>query len=164
MTRLDDVRTLVARVVQDQHCTVAELGVELEAGPRQGSAYLRVALEEVGWGSASAPEARAARILRTAGLTGFEQNVRIDLPDGRWRVVDFYWARLRACLEIDSVEFHATRDGWNSTWDRHLELTVAGHSVIHRPPSALRDPASFVADVRAWLAGRETELRRGLSA
>lgn len=53
--RLDDVRTLVARVVQDRHCTIAELGAELDVGPRRGSAHLRQALEEVGWGVASAP-------------------------------------------------------------------------------------------------------------
>jgi hypothetical protein len=162
MRRLDDVRTLVARVVQDQRCTVAELGAELEAGPRRGSRFFRQALTEVGWGAASAPEAEAAQVLRRAGITGFVQNATLALPDGTTRVVDFYWPRLRACLEIDSVEWHFDRADWTGTWDRHLDLSKFGYSVIHRPPSALRDKARFAQDVRDWLAGREADLARGI--
>jgi hypothetical protein len=163
MKRLDDVRTLVARVVQDGHCTVAQLAAELETGPRRGSKHLPHALAEVGYGAASAPEAQAARILRAAGISGFVQNAELRLPDGSARVMDFYWPALRACLEIDSVEFHFARDDWSNTWDRHLGLAKFGYSVIHRPPSALRDSARFVRDVTDWLAGREAELRRGLA-
>lgn len=163
LRRLDDVRTLVARVVQDGHCTIPELGLELAAGPRRGSAHLRQALREVGWGAASAPEARAARILRRAGITGFVQNAVLHLPDGAIRIVDFYWPQLRACLEIDSVEWHFRRADWAGTWDRHLDLTKFGYSVIHRPPSALDAEERFVRDVGEWLAGREADLRRGLA-
>lgn len=164
ISRLDDVRALVARVVQDSHCTLAELGAELEAGPRRGSKHLRQALAEVGWGAASAPEAEAARILRRAGIAGFQQNAPLHLPNGTVRYVDFYWAALRACLEIDSVEYHFERDEWAGTWNRHLDLAKFGYSVIHRPPSALADPDRFVRDVAGWLAGREADLRRGLGA
>jgi hypothetical protein len=160
--RLDDVRALVARVIQDRHCTLDELASELESGPRRGSAHLRTALEEIGWGSASAPEARAARILRRAGIGGFEQNARIDLPGGGHRYLDFYWPALRAALEIDSVEYHFARAQYVATLDRHLQLTALGISVIHRPPSALRDEAGFARDIRVWLAGREADLRLGL--
>lgn len=162
MTRLADVRALVARVVQDQHCTIAELGAELESGPRQGSALLRQALADIGWGAASAPEAEAGEILRDAGISGFVQNATIRLPDGTTRIVDFYWPRLRACLEIDSLEWHFDQLGWSETWDRHLDLTKFGYSVIHRPPSAVRDKARFTRDVRAWLAGRAADLARGI--
>ncbi len=163
MRRLDDVRTLVARVVQDGHCTIPELGAELDAGPRRGSKHLRQALLEVGWGAASAPEAQAAVILREAGITGFQPNAELSLPDGSVRSVDFYWPKLRACLEIDSVEWHYEVDDWTGTWDRHLDLSKIGYSVIHRPPSALKDKERFVCDIRTWLAGREADLRRGLS-
>jgi hypothetical protein len=160
---LDDVRSLVARVIQDGLCTLDELGAELASGPRRGSAHLRQALVEIGWGAASAPEAKAARIMRRAGITGFEQNVRLDLPDGSWRIVDFYWPALRACLEIDSIEFHFERDQYVATLDRHLDLSKFGYCVIHRPPSALTHEARFVRDVTDWLAGREADLRRGLA-
>lgn len=159
--RLDDVRAVVARVVRDRHCTIAELGAELEAGPRRGSAHLRRALQEVGWGAASAPEAEAARLLRRAGISGFVQNAVLHLPDGSTRIVDFYWPALRACLEIDSVEWHVDPGDWSRTWDRHLDLSKFGYSVIHRPPSALRDGPRFVQDVNDWLAGRRADLRHG---
>lgn len=158
MRRLDDVRTLVGRVVQDRHCTIDELARELEAGPRNGSAHLRRALTDVGYGAASAPEAKAAVILHRYGITGFVQNASIRLPDGSVRILDFYWPELRACLEIDSVEWHTGPAGWSGTWDRHLELAKLGLSVIHRPPSALRDAARFATDVDEWLAARRQEL------
>ena len=161
--RLDDVRSVVARVVQDGHCTIAELGAELDSGPRRGSKHLRQALTEVGWGAASAPEAEAAAILREAGIVGFEQNAELVLPNGSMRRVDFYWPKLRACLEIDSVEWHYELAEWAGTWDRHLDLSTLGYSVIHRPPSALQDKGRFARDIQAWLAGREADLRRGLS-
>lgn len=159
--KLDDVRTLVARVAQDGRCSVDDLWAELKAGPRRGSGHLRRALAELAAGAESAPEAEAARILRRAGISDFVQNAVIALPNGSTRRVDFYWSKLRACLEIDSVEWHYDRADWTATWDRHLELTKFGYSVVHRPPSALRDRAGFVKDVREWLGGRTAELQRG---
>ena len=152
--RLDDVRALVARVVRDGHCTLDELGAELEAGPRRGSKHLRQALEEVGWGAASAPEAQAARLLRNAGITGFRQNVAIALPGGGRYEADLLWPALRAVLEIDSMEYHLGPAEWRGTMDRHLVLETLGYSVIHRPPSALRDPDRFIRDIRTWLDAR----------
>jgi hypothetical protein len=43
--RVDDVRALVAEVVRRKRCTVDELLAELAAGPRNGSAHLRIAIE-----------------------------------------------------------------------------------------------------------------------
>ena len=42
--------------------------------------------------------------------------------------------------------------------DRHLELTTLGYSVVHRAPSAVKNKAKFIADIRAWLVGRRAEL------
>ena len=123
------------------------------AGPRRGSALLRQAVTEVGAGAASAPEARAAHLMRRAKLPPFEQNARIDLINGDYFVVDFLWRSLGAVLEIDSLEYHLDPADW-ATQDRHLKLTTLGYSVVHRPPSALRDEARFVAEVDAWLASR----------
>jgi hypothetical protein len=153
LKRLGDVRALVARAVSRFGCSVAELITELDAGPRRGSAHLRTALAETGR-SASGPEALAARILRRAGLTGFEQNAAIRLPDGSRYYADFLWPELRAILEIDSIEYHFDPDDWSGTWDRHLDLTSAGYAVVHRPPSALKNPAKFTRDIRAFLASR----------
>ena len=149
-----DVRALIAEVVREHKASLEELAAELHAGPRRGSALLRRALVEIGAGAASAPEAEAARLLRRAKIPGFEQNARIELPDGSYYIADLYWRELRAILEIDSREYHFSPAGWRATMDRDLVLTTLGYSVVHRPPSALADPATFVRDVSAWLAGR----------
>ena len=89
----------------------------------------------------------------------FKQNFRIDFPDGRWRYVDFFWPRLRAVLEIDSVEFHADAPDADATDDRHIELSTLGLSVVHRRPFVINHrPREFVAGIQAWLAGRAREL------
>jgi len=158
--RIDDVRTVVAEAVRRRLSTVDEIAVELEAGPRKGSALLRQAVDEVGAGAWSAPEARAARLLRPADVPPFEQNARIELPGGSYYLADFLWRGLRAILEIDSVENHFDPADWEATMDRYLVLETLGYSVAHRRPSAIRDrPLRFVGDIEAWLAARATQLR-----
>lgn len=153
--QLDDVRALVAQAVRARLCTLDELADELREGPQGGSAHLRRALAEVGDGAWSAPEARAARLLRAAGLPSFEQNARLELPGGGYLVVDFYWRALRAVLEIDSVEHHLDPTDWRATMDRHLAIETLGLSVVHRSPSAVTSqPRRFVRDIGAWLRTR----------
>ena len=156
LRRIDDVRTVVAEAVRRRLSTVDEIAAELDAGPRNGSALLRQAVDEVGAGAWSAPEARAARLLRRAGVPPFEQNARIDLPGGGYYVADFLWRDLWAVLEIDSAEHHLDPADWSATMDRHLVLETIGYSVAHRPPSAVHAyPNRFVGEVTAWLAGRQ---------
>lgn len=93
-------------------------------------------------------------MLRRGGLNGFVQNARVNLPDGGHYVVDFLWPRLRAILEIDSREHHFQPADWRMTMDRHLALSSLGYSVVHRPPSALRDAHRFIREIGGWLAGR----------
>jgi hypothetical protein len=153
---IDDVRTVVAEAVRRRLSTVDEIAAELAAGPRNGSALLRQAVDEVGAGAWSAPEARAARLLRRAGVPPFEQNARIELPGGGYYLADFLWRDLWAILEIDSVENHLDPADWSATMDRHLVLETVGFSVAHRPPSAVNTrPVRFVRDVTAWLASRQ---------
>lgn len=151
---LDDVRAVVAEASRRQLCALDDVAAELTAGPRNGSAHLRRALLEVTAGAWSAPEARAAALLRRSGIPPFEQNARIELAD-RVVLADFLWQDLRAVLEIDSVEHHLDPTGWRSTMDRHLALETAGYSVVHRPPSAVRlEPERFVRDIAQWLTAR----------
>lgn len=162
LDRLDDVRALVARVARTGRCPIADLRAELDAGPRNGSAFLRQAIEEVSAGAASAPEARAATILRRGGAPPFEQNVRIDLAGSGYYVADLYWRGLRAVLEIDSREHHLDPADWERTMTRHLALETLGLSVVHRPPSALRNERRFLADILGWLTARRDQLARNL--
>jgi very-short-patch-repair endonuclease len=97
------------------------------------------------------PEARAGRLLRAAGVTGFEQNTDVWVGDQRF-VADFLWLELRAVLEIDSTEFHLTPEDHAATLARDHVLQAAGYIVLHVKPSQLRDADSFVTLIRAWLA------------
>jgi very-short-patch-repair endonuclease len=159
LPRLDDVRTLVAQAVRLGLCTIDELAAELRMGPRRHSANLRQAIDEVGGGAWSAPEARAATIMRRAGLPAFEQNVRIELSNGSYVIVDFLWRTLRAVLEIDSDTHHALTGDADRTSDRHLLLETDGFSVIHRTPRyVIKQPQTFVSGVDRWLAARAASL------
>jgi very-short-patch-repair endonuclease len=151
----DGVRMIVAEAIRQKFCTLDELAAEVAAGPQRGSAFLREAIDEIGAGAWSAPEARAARLMRGAGLPPFEQNARIDLPGGRYVVGDFLWRRLRAVLEIDSDTHHALAGDADGTGDRHLLLETLGYSVVHRTPRlVVKRPAEFVAGISDWLAAR----------
>jgi very-short-patch-repair endonuclease len=157
--RLDDVRALIAEIVRKELCSVAELSAELQSGPRNWSAHLRDAVEEIGGGAWSAPEARAAALMRVARITGFQPNAAIRLPGGRTVIVDFLWRRLRAVLEIDSVEHHGAPADDDYTSDRHLLLETAGYSVVHRKPRMIvKRPKEFTDGIAAWLAARAAEL------
>jgi very-short-patch-repair endonuclease len=157
---LDDLRAITARAIQRGRCSLEQLAAELDAGPRNGSALLREALTDLGYGAWSAPEARAVRSLRAAGLGPFEQNARIIGPNGKTYVVDFLWRELRAILEVDSREHHFDEAEWKATQMRHRELETFGYSVIHMPPSEVLDEPRFIADVKSWLAGRADSRRR----
>jgi very-short-patch-repair endonuclease len=157
--RLDDVRALVAEVVRREHCTIDELIAELASGRRNDSGHLRKAIEEVAGGAWSAPEARAARLLRAARVPPFKQNVRIDLPDGKWFYVDFLWKALRAVLEIDSDQHHALPADADATDEKDIILETMGFSVVHRRPYVItHEPAKFTSGIAGWLAGRAAEL------
>lgn len=156
---MDDVRALVAQAVRAGLCDLAELRAELDSGPRQRSAHLRTALADVEAGAWSAPEARAARILRTADVPPFEQNARIDLPDGGYFVADILWRALRAIMEIDSDEHHGEPVTRDATDRRHIALSTLGYSVVHRRPGLIfRQPDRFRRETESWLAARAREL------
>jgi very-short-patch-repair endonuclease len=150
LRHLDQVQAIVAHAVQRKLCTVADLAVELDAGPRRGSRLFREALRDVGFGANSVPEARAGRLLRAAGVTGFVQNAEVRVGDRRL-LADFLWPELRAVLEIDSTEFHLTPEDHDATLARDQLLQAAGYIVLHVKPSQLRDAEAFVALIRAWL-------------
>jgi very-short-patch-repair endonuclease len=157
LPNLDDVRAVVAEAVQREFCNVDELWEEVAAGARNGRALVRQAVHEVTAGARSAPEARAARLVKSAGLGPFRQNAPIRVR-GRRYVADFLWPDLAAILEIDSVEHHFQRLDWQRTLARHFELEAGGYSVTHLPPSALRDGAAFIRLVQDWLKARRASL------
>jgi hypothetical protein len=77
LSSLADVRTIVAAVVQQGKCAPAMLAAELEDGPVQGSALLRIAVADVYAGTRSNPEADLHDLVRRAKLPMPEFNPRL---------------------------------------------------------------------------------------
>ncbi|MCY0918061.1 hypothetical protein OS965_07665 [Streptomyces sp. H27-G5] len=91
-------------------------------------------------GVRSVAEARAREALAAADLPTPLWNARLHTPEG-------------AFLEIDSVEYHSTRDAWHATLRRRLRLEAHGVLVVSATPSMVRDtPAEVLAALRVLLA------------
>lgn len=140
LRRLETARAVVADAVQRGICDLALLCRELEHGPRRGSALLRIVLAEVSAGARSAPEAQLLAGLRRAGLP--VPAVNVALYDGTGQLIavpDFCWTELKLVVEVDSREWHLSPQDWQSTMRRHNRLTALGYTVLHFPPSRIRD-------------------------
>jgi very-short-patch-repair endonuclease len=148
----------VAETVRRQFCTPSQLTDEPRHGPRKGSAHLRRAIEEISAGAWSAPEARAATLLRRAGVAPFEQNAPILLPNGRQFIADFLWRALRAVLEIDSYAHHGLPADADGTSARHLFLETLDFSVVTaaRGSSSTIRSVSSVRSTRGWPPAQRT--------
>lgn len=135
LTSLDDVRAVVAEVVQKRACTIAEISIELTKGSNRDSVNLRTALDEVRAGARSAPEARFLRRLKQSDLPLPEFNVTLLAPDGTFIAeVDAWWADAGVAAEIDSQEYHFYREGWLKTSERHNRMVTYGILPHHFPP------------------------------
>jgi hypothetical protein len=158
--RLQPVRALVTSAVQRGLCTPADLGAELAAAPRNGSALLRRALADILDGALSIAEAEVMELLSSVSVPPFEVNAPIYDAHGRLLYrVDFLWRALKAVVEVDSREFHFGEDDWKRTMRRHNVLTAMGYAVTHYPPSVIRArKRAWATDVAAWLAARSREI------
>ena len=163
---LGALRSLIGTAVQRRHCTVPGLLSEYEAGPRNRSMLLRLALADAADGARSAAEATAARRLAAGPVPPFELNVPVVDERGRLLyVVDMLWRELRAALEVDSREYHFSVEDWEATLERHNDLTRYGLAITHYAPRRLaRRGSTFVPDVSDWLQRRAVELSVPLPA
>lgn len=157
---LEPVRAMVTTAVQRQACTIDDLVEEYDSGPRNGSAMLRQAIEDVVQGARSVSEAEALTLLRGGSLPSFELNVPFVDRFGTVRyVADVFWRALRAVLEVDSRAHHFLEADWRRTMERHNQLTAAGLAVTHYAPTVIRGLGPRWADeVGAWLRRRAAEL------
>ena len=157
---LAPVRALVTSAVQRDICQIEDLLAEVHAGPRNGSAHLRRAVEDAIGGARSVAEAEAIDVLTKAPVPEFEANVPIIDQHGRLlAVADMLWRALRAVAEIDSREFHFNEADWKRTMTRHNQLMACGLAVAHYPPSLVRTSgAAWALDVARWLRARADEL------
>ncbi len=146
---LRDVRAVVADAVQQHKCTVGQLAAELSVGPRQRSAALRAALEEVADGVASIAEGDLRKLIRTGGLPVPMYNPQLYVRDKFLGQPDVWWREAGVAGEIDSREWHLSPAQWERTMARHAKMSAAAIIVIHLTPRRIRsDGAGVVAEFR----------------
>lgn len=154
LTRLADVRALVAAVVQQGKCTPDLLAAELENGPVQGSALLRMAIGDVCAGTRSSPEADLRDLLRRAKLPAPEFNPGLYVGDKFIASPDAWWQRAAVAAEVDSREYHLSPEDHERTLARDARMRAYGINVLHFTPRQIRtQPAEVIAAIKSALAG-----------
>ncbi|MFD7627855.1 hypothetical protein ACFV7Q_17775 [Streptomyces sp. NPDC059851] len=136
----DRVRAVLAHVVQSSWCHPQDLYAELRTARLLGRPAIRAAAAELLAGVRSPAEARAREALDATDLPTPLWNARLHTPDGTFLASpDAYWPGEGVALEIDSAEYHYTRDAWQATLRRRLRLEAHGILVVSATPSMVRD-------------------------
>lgn len=153
MSALGDVRALVAAVVQQDKCSPAALAAELEDGPVQGSALLRVAVSDVHAGTRSNPEADLKDLLIRAKLPMPEFNARLYAGEEFIGSPDAWWQYAGVAGEVDSSEYHLSPEDHERTLARDRRMRMYGINVLHFTPRQIRtQPSEVIAAIRTALA------------
>lgn len=149
----DRVRSVLAQVVQSGWCHPHDLHTELRASRLLSRPAIRAAAGELLAGVRSVAEARARDALTGTDLPTPLWNARLYTPDGTFLASpDAYWPDEGVALEIDSAEYHYTRDAWQATLRRRLRLESHGILVVSATPSMIRDtPTDVIAALRTLL-------------
>jgi len=152
-----DVRAVVAAAVQKRLCGLGELAAELALGPVRGSAPLRRALAEVGYGIRSGAEGDFRDLLQSSGLPAPTYNARLYAADETFLgIADAWWQGAGVAVEVDSREWHLSPEDWERTLRRHRRMSAYGIIVLHITPRQIHnEPVRILADLAAALeAGR----------
>ncbi|MFF4581752.1 hypothetical protein ACFY15_25695 [Streptomyces sp. NPDC001373] len=136
----DRVRSVLAQVVQSGWCHPHDLHAELRSARLLSRPAIRAAAGELLAGVRSIAEARARDVLTGTDLRTPLWNARLYTPDGTFLASpDAYWPDEGVALEIDSAEYHYTRDAWHATLRRRLRLESHGVLVASATASMIRD-------------------------
>lgn len=149
MRRASDVAALVSEVVQRDMASVDDLVRELREGSRRGSSLFRAALGPVLGGARSGPESELLRLLEGAGVRHMHANATlVDARGGFVAVCDVWLDDVGLAIEVDSIEYHAGHEGFESTVRRNTRYARAGVVVVPVLPAQLRShPAQVLRDI-----------------
>ncbi|MFJ6939087.1 hypothetical protein [Streptomyces sp. NPDC101132] len=143
----DQVRSVLANTVQSGWVHPHDLHAELRAARALNRPATRAAATELLAGVRSIAEGRARDALAASDLPPPLWNARLYTPDGTFLATpDAYWPDEGVALEVDSAEYHYTRDSWHATLLRRLRLESHGVLVASATPSMLRDAPALVVD------------------
>jgi hypothetical protein len=135
LERLDDVRELVADVVQHHRCKPEDILREVQAAARQRTALARHVLREIAVGIRSAAEAKLREGFARYGVPQPAWNKNLCTPDGE--VVaspDAYWESYGVALELDSMAWHLSPAKYKKTQRRQFGLVVHNVDVLPVAP------------------------------
>lgn len=150
MTRLSDIRAVVAEAIQRGRCDLASLVRELNEGPSAGSRLYRTALGEIGAGVRSAAEADLKVLIDKSDLEKPMYNPELYAEDGTFLgIPDAWWQRAGVAAEVDSREYHISPEDQKRTTMRHNRMEARGINMLHFLPSTLKsEPRTVLADLR----------------
>ena len=151
---LNDVRALVAEVVQRQRCRPEDLRNALASAATQRTALTSVALHEVAEGIRSVAEAKARVKVRRSQLPDMDWNLDLYTTDGKFIASpDGWYDDVGVALQIDSMEYHLRPALYKRTQRLLKAMTRRGILVLNIAPSDVdADPGDFIAalaDLRA---------------
>lgn len=146
----DAVGKLLIEAIQRGRCAPSELLAELNAGTKRGTALPRRVLGDVER-LRSVAEAHSYALSRRLKRPPSHWNVNIMDATGRYvGCPDAWWDDVGLAWEIDSTEFHYSRDGYARTISRNARYAGAGIVVVQTIPSRVEEaPAAVLAEIEA---------------
>ena len=152
LSALAEVRAVVAGAVQQRHCTIEQLAVELRAGPIRDSARLRSVLAEVIAGIRSPAEADLRDLIIHSALPQPLFNPKLFLGSIFLAQPDAWWPDFGVAVEVDSREWHLLPEHWEQTMARHRRMSAAGINAMHVSPRQVREEsAALLTEIDAAL-------------
>jgi hypothetical protein len=140
--RMSNRRSVLAALsdaLQREITTYEELVRAHVQGPPRNSTNADDALEDLGAGTRSAPEADFRRlVLASTVLPAVDYNVWLRLPTGRVVCVDALITSSGVVHETNGRAAHARADLFGDMQERHDALTASGLIVLHNAPNRIR--------------------------
>jgi hypothetical protein len=155
----EPVGHLLVEAIQHGHCSPAGLVNELNTGTKRGTALPRRLLNE--WTDLrSVAEIRAKKLSARLPAAPSHWNVGIRAASGFVGRPDAWWDDVALAWEIDSFEFHFTRDGYARTLRRNNRYATAGIKVVQTLPASIRDePEQVLRELEAAYAAATARRR-----
>ncbi len=133
------VLAALSEVLQRRLATYDDLVRAHVEGPPRNSRLADDALEHLGAGTRSAPEADFRRLVRASPLLPTpEFNVWLRLSSGRVVCVDALFRSSAVVHETNGRSAHVREDRFEDMQERHDALTAEGFTVLHNSPRRLR--------------------------
>ena len=125
------------------------------AARRRGIAFVRDQVAYADGRAESPMESRTRFRVHEAGLPPPDLQVLVELPDGRFRLIDLGWREARVGLEFDGQDFHAGDGSLDRDRRRASDLLAAGWLIVHvTGRDVYTEPGRFTDLLRRLLSQR----------